>query len=147
MDVHMRKSPPAANPDAYVAALEGWRRRLVEPIRAEVRAAKLLDEVIKWGHLVYLAGGPVLLIRVEEERVLLGFWRGQRLRALEPRLEGGGKYEMATLVLREGDTITPTVVRRLTREAIRLNATLGDPTDLRSTRAQATASPTGSPRR
>lgn len=126
----MKKSPPAANPDAYVAALSGWRRACVETLRAAVRAAAPLNEQIKWGNLVYLAGGPVLLIRAEEERVLLGFWRGQRLRELESRLVAGGKYEMATLELRERDTLTPTAVRRLTREAVRLNVTLGDPTDI-----------------
>lgn len=139
----MRKSPPAANPDAYVAALRGWRRARVESLRAAICAAAPLDEVIKWGNLVYLAGGPVLLIRAEEERVLLSFWRGQRLRELEPRLEAGGKYEMATLELRERDTVSPTAVRRLTREAVRLNETLGDPTDIRSTRAAVPASPNG----
>jgi hypothetical protein len=143
----LKKSPPAANPDAYVAALSGWRRARVESLRAAVRAAAPLTEQIKWGHLVYLAGGPVLLIRAEEERVLLGFWRGQRLRKFEHRLEAGGKYEMATLELRERDTVTPTAVSRLTREAIRLNETLGDPTDLRMTRAAAAASPAASPRR
>ena len=34
--------------------------------------------------------------------MLLDFWRGQRLRATEPRLKPGGKYEMATLEIREG---------------------------------------------
>ena len=92
----MKRSPPAASPEAYVAALTGWRRARVEELRAAVRAAAPLAEQIKWGHLVYLAGGPVLLIRAEEARVLLGFWRGQRLRELEPRLRPGGKYEMAT---------------------------------------------------
>lgn len=96
----MKRSVPAANPDAYVAALTGWRRACVEELRAAVRGAARLDEVVKWGHLVYLANGPVLLIRAEEERVLLGFWRGQRLRAVEPRLRPGGKYEMATAELR-----------------------------------------------
>jgi hypothetical protein len=87
-----------------------------------------MEEVIKWGNLVYLAGGPVLMIRAEDERVLLGFWRGQRLRDLEPRLRPGGKYEMATLELRSGDRITPAAVRRLTSAAVRLNAEAGDPT-------------------
>jgi len=77
---------------------------------------------------VYLSNGPVLLIRAEEHRVLFGFWRGQRLRAIEERLKPGGKYEMATLELREGATISPSVARRLTKEAIALNKTLGDPT-------------------
>ena len=35
---------------------------------------------------------------------------------------------MATLELREGMTIAPSTVRRLTREAVSLNKTLGDPT-------------------
>jgi hypothetical protein len=124
----MKKSVPAASPDAYVAALTGWRRACVEELRAAVRGAASLDEVVKWGHLVYLANGPVLLIRAEAERVLLGFWRGQRLRALEPRLRPGGKYEMATVELREGDAIRPATVRRLTADAVELNERVGDPT-------------------
>jgi hypothetical protein len=124
----MRKVTPAASPDAYVEALDGWRRKIVEVLRSTVRAAATLEEVVKWGHLVYLANGPVLLIRAEEERVLLGFWRGQRLGALEPRLKPGGKYETATLELAAGGTVKPATVRRLTREAVALNVTLGDPT-------------------
>lgn len=124
----MKRSIPAANPDAYVAALDGWRRACVEELRAAVRGASALDEVIKWGHLVYLANGPVLLIRAEEERVLLGFWRGQRLRSIEPRLKPGGKYEMASLELREGISVDPETVRRLTLEAVALNETQGNPT-------------------
>ncbi len=72
----MRKSVPAADPDAYVLALDGWRRACVETLRAAVRKAAGLEEAIKWGHLVYAANGPVLLIRAEDERVLFGFWRG-----------------------------------------------------------------------
>jgi hypothetical protein len=124
----MKRMTPAASPDAYVAALAGWRRKTVETLRKAVRAASPLEEIIKWGNLVYLADGPVLLIRAEEDRVLLGFWRGQRLGALEPRLKAGGKYEMAALELREGVSVRPATVRRLTREAVALNQTLGDPT-------------------
>jgi hypothetical protein len=125
----MKKSTLAATPDAYVAALDGWRRARVEELRAAVLdASPALDEVIKWGHLVYLSNGPVLLIRAEEERVLFGFWRGQRLRSTEPRLKPGGKYEMATLELREGDAIDGETASRLTREAVALNAAHGNPT-------------------
>jgi hypothetical protein len=124
----MKKSIPAANPDAYVAALDGWRRARVEQLRAAVREAAPLEETIKWGHLVYLSNGPVLLIRAEEERVLFGFWRGKRLRAIEPRLKPGGKYEMATLELREDTTIDAETVRRLTQEAVALNTAHGNPT-------------------
>ena len=82
---------------------------------------------MKWGHLVYLSNGPVLLIRSEAQRVLFGFWRGQRLRAIEERLKPGGKYEMATLELHEDMTIDAATVRRLTRNAVALNAALGNP--------------------
>ena len=35
---------------------------------------------------------------------------------------------MATLELREGMSVAPSTVRRLTREAVALNKALGDPT-------------------
>lgn len=123
----MKKSTAAANPDAYVAALSGWQRECVENLRGLVRAASKMEEVVKWGHLVYLANGPVLLIRAEEQRVLFGFWCGQRLREIEPRLKPGGKYEMATLELTEETVITAKTVRQLTREAVKLNEALGNP--------------------
>jgi hypothetical protein len=124
----MKKSVPASSPDAYVAALSGWRQACVEELRSGVRAAGPFEEVIKWRNLVYLANGPVLMIRAEANRVLLGFWRGQRLRDLEPRLRPGGKYAMATLELRSGEGIAPATVRRLTLAGVQLNAELGDPT-------------------
>jgi len=119
---------PASSPDAYVAALTGWRQACIEELRSVVRTATRLEEVIKWGNLVYLANGPVLMIRAEADRVLLGFWRGQRLRDLEPRLRPGGKYEMATLELRSSEGITSATVRRLTLAGVQLNAAVGDPT-------------------
>ena len=125
----MKKSVPAANPDAYVAALEGWQRSCVDSLRSGVRASAKLDETIKWGNIVYLSNGPALMIRAEEKRVLFGFWRGKRLRDIDKRLKPGGKYEMATIELREGDSVSPAVVRRLTKEAVALNSSLGNPTD------------------
>ena len=124
----MKNSMPASSPDAYVIALGGWHRKCVESLRAAVRTISVLEEVVKWGHLVYMSNGPTLLIRAEEERVLFGLWRGQRLSALEPRLKKAGKYEMATLELREGMTIEPAIVSRLAREAVALNQALGNPT-------------------
>jgi len=126
----MQKMTNAATPDAYVAALSGWQRAFVEHLRKAVRRSAELEEVVKWGHLVYLSNGPVLLIRAEEQRVLFGFWRGQLLRDIEPRLKPGGKYEMATLELKEGMTITAAVAKKLTQQAITFNKTLGNPTDI-----------------
>jgi len=124
----MKKSIPVADADSYVASLEGWQLHCVESLRATVLTNSALEEVVKWGHLVYLSNGPVLLIRAEAHRVLFGFWRGQRLRDIEERLKPGGKYEMATLELHENISVDPVTVRRLTNEAVALNATLGNPT-------------------
>lgn len=123
----MPGAPRAGNPTDYVRQLDGWRLATVEALRTAVKAAAPLDERIKWTHLVYFSDGPVLLIRAEAERVLFGFWRGQRLRAIEPRLKPGGKFELATMVLREGDTVDPAVAAELVRAAVALNRELGDP--------------------
>lgn len=125
----MKKSTPAPNPEAYVSSLTGWRKACVEGLRTAAVAAVRTEEMIKWGHLVFRLNGPVFLIRAEENRVLFGFWRGQRLREIESRLKPGGKYEMATLELREGDSISAATVRRLVKTAVALNQKLGDPTD------------------
>lgn len=126
----MKKSPPAASPDAYIASLNGWQRRYAEALRSAVVSTAPLQETIKWGHLVYFSNGPVLLIRAEERRVLFGFWRGQRLRGIEYRLKPGGKYEMATLELMEGTPLERSIVIALVEAAVTLNRTEGDPTRL-----------------
>jgi hypothetical protein len=105
-------------------------------VSASMVCGRLCAQSVAWtkssngGHLVYLSNGPVLLIRAEEERVLFGFWRGQRLRTIEPRLKPGGKYEMATLELREAMSIDAATVKRLVRDAVALNESLGNPTIL-----------------
>jgi hypothetical protein len=124
----MKKSPLAANADAYIASLQGWQLQCVLSLRSSVRASARLEEVVKWGHLVYLSNGPVMLIRAEASRVLLGFWRGQRLRDIEERLKPGGKYEMATLELFENTPVSKSTVSHLTKQAAALNASFGDPT-------------------
>lgn len=121
------KAPRHSSPAELIASLDGWRRTCVLALRKAVREATELEEVLKWGNLVYVGRGPVLMIRAEPERVLFGFWRGQRLRELEPRLKPGGKYEMATVELREGDRLAPAVARELARAAWALDSELGNP--------------------
>jgi hypothetical protein len=124
----MRKTRPAASPAEYVAKLRGWQAACIRRLRTAVRSAARFDERIKWGNLVYFANGPAIVIRAEGSRVLFGFWRGQRMKSIEPRLKPGGKYEMATMELREDTPISPVIARRLAREAASLNRKLGDPT-------------------
>jgi hypothetical protein len=117
----------AADPDAYVRALRGWRKDVVVVLRDAVKGAADFEEVIKWGHIVYISNGPVLLIRAEEERVLFGFWRGKRLRAIEPRLKASGRYELANQVFVKGDEVDAGIAARLAKEAAALNRKLGNP--------------------
>ena len=119
--------PAAESPDAYIAALSGWQRERCEMMRAAIMAAARFDETIKWTNLVFMANGPCILIRAEEHRVLLGFWRGKRLRAVDPRIKASGKYELGNLVMTEATGVTAEEVSRLAAEAFRLNIELGNP--------------------
>lgn len=119
-----------ASPDAFVQEAGPWRP-LVERLRAAIHAGGEFSEQIKWGNLVFASGGLAILIRVEDHRVLLGFWRGKRLRDLEPRIKASGKYELGNIVLWPGDEIADDQVTRLAAAAAALNAELGDPTAIR----------------
>ena len=116
-----------ASPEAFVADAGPWQRPLVDQLRAAIHAGGAFEEGIKWGNLVFLSGGLCMLIRVEDHRVLLGFWRGKRLRELEPRIKASGKYELGNITLREGESIASDQVTRLAAAAAALNAELGDP--------------------
>ena len=120
----------AANPDAFVEELSGWRRGLVTMLRGAVNAGAEFDEIIKWGNLVFVHGGLAIVIHVEDHRVVIGFFRGKRLTAIEPRIKPSGKYELGNIVFFDGDAIEPAQVERLACEAARLNDELGDPTAL-----------------
>src|SRR5688572_20405255 len=124
------KMKAAASPDAFVEELSGWRRELVELLRAAVNAGAAFDEIIKWGNLVFAHNGLCILIHVEDQRVVFGFFRGKRLTGIEPRIKPSGKYELGNVVLHEGDEIEAARVTELAREAARLNDALGDPTAL-----------------
>ncbi|MCG8456903.1 MAG: DUF1801 domain-containing protein [Holophagales bacterium] len=122
-----KKSTPAKDPDSYVEAPGGWQRDRVAAKREAVRSVLSLEEGIKWGHLAYTREGPMLYVRVEAQRVLFGFWRGQQLDSFEPMLKATGRYEMATMEIREDTKISRSVVPRLAKEAAALNLRLGDP--------------------
>ena len=126
----MAKMSAPSDPDCWVSALDGWRRPLVERLRGSIATAAPFDQAVKWGNLLFLANGPAILIHVEHERVLLGFWRGKRLRDRAPLLKASGKYELANWTFREGDHIDTRHIADLARAAAALNAELGDPTRL-----------------
>jgi hypothetical protein len=118
----------ARTPDEYMACLTDWQRAYARALRSvALTTVPQVEERLRWGHLVYFMHGPVLLIRVEPQRILFGFWRGQRLRHIEPRLQPGGKYEMATLELLRDTPLEKATVQRLVQRACVLNRSLGDP--------------------
>jgi hypothetical protein len=100
----------AASPDAFVEELDGggasWSRRCARRCNAGAE----FDELIKWGNLVFAHNGLCILIHVRGHRVVLGFLRGKRLTALEPRIRPSGKYELGNVIFYEGDTIEPAQV-------------------------------------
>ncbi len=119
--------PAAESPDAYISALSGWQLERCKMMRAAILGAAAFDETIKWTNLVFMANGPCILIRAEERRVMLGFWRGKRLRELEPRIKASGKYELGNLVMTQATEVTAAQVAKLAAEAHRLNIELGNP--------------------
>jgi hypothetical protein len=118
----------ATTPTEYLACFGGWQKSYASALHTAVtEAAPELEARLKWGHIVYFYNGPAPLVRIEPSRVLFGFWRGQRLRDIEPRLRPGGKYEMATLELKQGTALERAVVVTLAQEAARLNRLSGNP--------------------
>jgi hypothetical protein len=103
---------------------------MVDTMRAAILGAAPFSETIKWHNLVFVSDGPAILIHAEDDRVLLGLWRGKRLRDREPSLKPGGKYELANWTFRADDDVDPDRIAVLARAAAALNAELGDPTRL-----------------
>lgn len=111
----------ATTPAEYLACFSGWQQAYTSALhQAVTEAAPELEARLKWGHIVYFLNGPVLLVRVEPQRVLFGFWQGQNLRHIEPRLRPGGKYKMATLEIKQGTVLQRDTVLALARQAMRL---------------------------
>ena len=120
----MQKSTPAANPDEY-AAPSGWRRACVEGC-VRMRAARGLDEAVSGAISCTHRTGQCCSYALRRSGFCSASGAASVCRASR---EASGKYEMATLELREGMTATPAIVRKLTKAAIALNKSLGDPRD------------------
>lgn len=120
----------ATTPAEYVKCWSGWQGAYVRALRdAVIETAPALVESLKWGHLFYSHQGPVLIIRAEPQRVLLGFFRGKRLLHMEPRMTGGGKYELRSLQLMPSTPLAREKFCQLVKQAIQLNTALGSPVD------------------
>lgn len=99
-----------------------------EMMRAAIMAAADFAETIKWTNLLFSTQGPCIVIRAEEQPVILALFRGKRLAHLDPRIKPSGKYELGNLILDEPSPIDHVTIERIAAEAARLNAVQGDPT-------------------
>ncbi|MGH6788026.1 MAG: DUF1801 domain-containing protein [Novosphingobium sp.] len=118
----------AATPEEWLALWSGWPRECAEALRHAVAAGAAFEQRIKWGNLMFAHRGLCVLIHVEENRVVLGFFRGKRLRDLDPAIKASGKYELGNITFRPGDAVDAARIGGLARAAAALNAELGDPT-------------------
>lgn len=108
--------------DAYFAGLAGWQLKRMTQLRRDILAGSAVTEIIKWGHPVYDAGGPLCLLKAHKAHIAFGFFQGAALVPLEPRLVPNGSFKMATIRLEEEAGIGSAQVRRLVSAAIALNS-------------------------
>lgn len=114
--------------DDYIAGLSDWQAELAATLRGQILAAGDLNEAFKWGQPVYATGkGPVCFLKSGKADLLLGFWRGQQMTELDPRLAPFGSFRMAGIKLAGQGEIDEAQVRRLVVTGIALNERHGDP--------------------
>ena len=128
-----KKTPKASQLTATPIAefvldrLSGWQAEAVEALCALVLLeAPQATQAIKWSQPVFELGGPFAFIRLAAKHVTFGFWRGAELKDPRGVLEGDGD-RMKHIKLRSA-TLDEPLLRGFIRQAIKLNATSGDPT-------------------
>ena len=122
--------PAAAEIDAIVAAAGGWRGDALARLRRVVLSAdEGIVEEIKWrkpskpeGVATWVCDGNVAMADVRKAAVRLTFPQGARLDdpagLFNARLDG---RTVRAIDLAEGDTIDDDALRRLVRDAVRVN--------------------------
>ena len=78
--------------DQFIQQMDAEQQEIAHSLRATIRkAAKSLDEAIKWGHPCFVGIGNVCSIMPYPDHVNLGFFRGAELDDPDKLLEGTGK--------------------------------------------------------
>jgi len=114
--------------DEYIAAQPDEQRQTAQALRSAVRSADPnLRESLKWAQPVYESNGPVVAIKAFPRHVTLTFWRGAALQDRTNALEGDSD-RMRHVRFASADAVDIDLVGNLVREAVALNAELGDPT-------------------
>jgi len=120
-----------ATVDAYIRALDSDRAAIVSALRSVVlAAAPTAKESIKWAHPTYEKGGSFCYIKAFPRYVNLGFWRGAALDDPAGIVRSGGE-KMGHVRIETTADIRTSVLSKLVRQAVALNAQLGDPSRTR----------------
>ena len=114
--------------DAYIEGFPDWRGETAALARHTIHAVVPDARMsIKWSQPVFESNGPFAYIKVFRTSVNIGFWRGAELDDPDQLLTGDG-HRMRHLRVTGPSELD---VGRLTdwvRQAVALNATMGDPT-------------------
>ena len=78
-----------------------------------------LDEVVKWGYLVYEGQRKVCSINVYKKHINLMIWRGDEIDDPEKLLEGEGK-QMRHVSIKKPEDIKPNYFKSLLKQASEL---------------------------
>lgn len=114
--------------EGYVAEVGGWQADVIRDLgRLVDEAAPGASSSIKWGQPVWESNGPFAYVKAFPASVNFGFWRGAQLSDPESLLQGDGD-RMKHIKIRSGDDLRPDVYRAFVRQAVELNAKLGNPT-------------------
>lgn len=114
--------------DDYVDDFFGWHGETAAMLRREILKVSGVTEDFKWGTPIFEGGGgPICLFKVHTAFVNLGFWRGQQMMELEPRLVPSGSYRMADVKLTGPNEISPDQLHILVRAGLKLNERHGNP--------------------
>jgi hypothetical protein len=120
-----------ATVDAYIRDLDSDRAAIVSALRSVVlAAAPEAKESIKWAHPTYEKGGPFCYIKAFPRYVNLGFWRGAALDDPAGIVRSGGE-KMGHVRIETIADIRTSVLSKLVRQAVSLNAQRGDPSRTR----------------
>lgn len=127
---HAMRGTAAKTPGEWIALWSGWNRTCAEQLRDALLAGAPFELSVKWGNLLFAHHGTCAVIHVDEGRVVLAFFRGKRLRAIDPAIKASGKFELGNLFFREESVVDHAAIANLAAAAAVLNAELGDPTRL-----------------
>jgi hypothetical protein len=114
--------------EQYIAGVTGWQHEVLAELDVLVRkAAPKATHSVKWAQPVYEQNGPMVWMKPFTNTVNIGFWRGAEMDDPKGMLEGEGD-RMRHVKIAEGGTIPEQALRRLVKQAVKLNEEKGDPT-------------------